>query len=44
MSEELWERLFEELQYDIECKDYTAIYELLDQLPLNTILKYLAED
>jgi hypothetical protein len=44
MSEELWERLVEALQYDMECEDYTAIYELLDQLPLNTILKYLAED
>ena len=44
MNEELWERLIEVLHYDLDSGDHTAIYELLDQLPVRVILKYVPEE
>lgn len=44
MSEELWERLIETLRDDLDNSDHPAIYELLDQLPVSVLLKYLPEE
>jgi|DEB0MinimDraft_12_1074336.scaffolds.fasta_scaffold01411_13 hypothetical protein len=44
MNEKLWEHLIETLRDDLDNSDHQAIYELLDQLPVSVILKYLPEE
>ena len=43
MKEELWEKLLENIRYDIEHSDCSALYELLSCLPDDTLNRYLEE-
>tara|TARA_R110000796_G_scaffold64760_1_gene149909 strand:- start:848 stop:994 length:147 start_codon:yes stop_codon:yes gene_type:complete len=44
MNEELWERLIENIRYDIEHGDCSALYELLSILPDGALSNYLPEE
>lgn len=44
MNEELWERLIENIQYDIDHSDCSALYELLSLLPDGALSNYLPEN
>ena len=44
MKEELWEKLIENIRYDIKHGDCSALYELLSFLPDDTLSGYLDED
>tara|TARA_R110000868_G_scaffold43976_1_gene147511 strand:+ start:44 stop:184 length:141 start_codon:yes stop_codon:yes gene_type:complete len=43
MNNELWEKLIENVKYDIEQGDCSALYELLSFLPDATLNRYLGE-
>ena len=44
MNEELWERLIENIRYDIDHNDCSALYELLSLLPDGALSNYLPEN
>tara|TARA_R110001599_G_scaffold2049_2_gene10985 strand:+ start:559 stop:705 length:147 start_codon:yes stop_codon:yes gene_type:complete len=44
MREEIWERLIENIQYDIDHSDHSALYELLSLLPDEVLKNYLPEE
>lgn len=44
MNEELWEQLFEHIQYDLTTGDVESLYELLCLLPDYKLKNYLSED
>ena len=44
MNEELWEKLLENIRYDIEHGDCSALYELLSFLPDRTLSRYLEDE
>jgi len=44
MNEALWEKLIENIRYDIKHGDCEALYELLSFLPDDTLCGYLDED
>ena len=44
MNEELWEKVIENIRYDIKHGDCEALYELLSFLPDDRLEKYLPED
>jgi hypothetical protein len=43
MNEELIDKVIEQLKRDIICKDYTAIDELLREVPEANLLAFLME-
>jgi hypothetical protein len=43
MNEELWAKLFDQIQTDLAENDHTAIYELLCLLPDDALNNYVAE-
>lgn len=44
MNEELFDKVLEQLKRDIICKDYTAIEELLRDVPEENLLAFLSEE
>ena len=44
MNEELFDKVIEQLKRDIICKDYTAIDELLRNVPEDVLIAFLAEE
>ena len=44
MKEELWEKLIENIRYDLEHGDCSALYELLSCLPDDTLSRYLGDE
>jgi hypothetical protein len=44
MNEELFDKVLEQLKRDISCNDYTAIEELLRDVPEENLLAFLAEE
>ena len=43
MNEELWSKLFDQIQTDLSDGDCTALYELLCLLPEDALNNYLTE-
>jgi len=44
VNENLWEKLIENIRYDIKHGDCEALYEVLSFLPDDTLCGYLDED
>jgi hypothetical protein len=44
MNEELWAKLFDQIQTDLSDSDCTALYELLCLLPDDALNNYVAEN
>lgn len=43
MNEEQWEKVFDQIRQDLENGDFTALFEMLDQLPTRILLGYVGE-
>ncbi len=43
MNEELWEKVFDQIQTDVSDSDCAALYELLCLLPDDALNNYVAE-
>lgn len=44
MNEERWEKVFDQIRQDLENGDFTALFEMLDQLPTRILLGYVGEE
>ena len=41
---DLWEKVIEQIKDDINVRDVTAIYEMLQQVPKDVLIAYLPEE
>ena len=44
MNEELWAKLFDQIQTDLSDNDFTALHELLCSLPDNVLSNYVEDN
>lgn len=43
LSEDEWDKVFDQMVTDLSAGDITALFEMLDQLPPRTLIGYLNE-
>ena len=43
LTEDEWERVFDQIKHDLSMGDFTALFEMLDQLPPRILMGYLNE-
>lgn len=43
LSEDEWEQVFDQVRHDLSMGDFTALFEMLDQLPPRILMGYLNE-
>jgi hypothetical protein len=41
---DIWEKVIEQIKDDINVRDVTAIYEMLQQVPKDVLIAYLSEE
>jgi hypothetical protein len=41
---DLWDEVIEQIENDIEDRDVTALYHMLQQVPKDVLIAYLPED
>ena len=41
---DIWEKVIEQIKDDINVRDVTAIYEMLQQVPKDVLIAYLPEE
>ena len=44
LSEEEWERVFEQISDDVSVGDFTVLFDIFNRLPPRLLIGYLAED
>jgi len=43
LTEDEWERVFDQIKHDLSMGDFTALFEMLDQLPPRILINFLRE-
>lgn len=44
LSEDEWEKVFEQIAEDVRYGDFTALFEILNLLPPNALISYVDEE
>ncbi len=44
LSEDEWEKVFEQIAEDVRYGDFTALFEILNRLPPNALISYVDEE
>ncbi len=43
LTEDEWERVFDQIKHDLSMGDFTALFEMLDRLPPRILINFLRE-